>query len=1020
MILILIFSGTAKIAFLHHGNQSFSDNGSYALRYGMEGYIGNSYHRIFDTHEYYNVPLDIHISGTLLQSYAFLRNDNDLINRMKGSLVDILGGFYAEHISPYVDIELNRFALYYEKIIDSSIVKKPGWQNYPTVIWIPERVWKSEAIMPYSLIDVLNQEYGKYDDNGKYIAPCIVIDDAAQWINSLSIDTRKVYKLIDQSGDYVFVVFIDSDARNNMVWNDISNPSNPLHQELVALSNDTDQQKVIIYGDDWEKAAGVAGWDFGQAGAPSNSYDHNISWIKSQNWIQPVHICEVAKWWGSDIVNGYSPGSVPEIYWNQLQYSAYSELHSWTGGTYDNWYYDFKNTIAYGCDSSIDMNSNSKRGDYEDLWKWGREKLITTGDNNISRLGWIVLTGMLYETAWHTGPGGSLVYWGKNLWNHTRYAGGFWYGSQWLSFCDTLTKVMIDSTDVDGDGLREYEIYNNKILLIFEKRGGRALWVFSSDTTSSSNLFSNWGGEGDWDDGGHWGLFHDTQGWNSYFAVYPESTGDYKGLRFVEAYSANGDSSWDLTKRFLLKMNKNYVKCKYSSGFTNWTKSMITPDAFNVINRLNPVDFLWGVSDSGWMFAGFKNKETNVKGVYMWGSGNGLTFHNLGISSAGSYMAELGGRNGNYEFYFYYGKGEPEIDTTGPGDLEGPIIYGTDFFPNISILPEDSVKVITYTMDPSGIKNVYLHWGISPNPWEDIPMQKDSNFYFAYLPPKPYGTKVEFVIHSIDSSGRESWDNNNGKNYSYTVGLIEFLMDGELERIANIISENPSMHLWAYYYEDSGELYVATEAAGDGNDAFNNDHFIFISSSVDTLVPAPWAKTGSVFNFDAYLADENDNNYSSWYDSNTVVLSFPHATGSVLEGVFRLKDFYGIIPEKIYLAVGTYETNDGGTLQWQIPRPSSYDGNIDLNEVVQLSLTGINEERKNFIKGNVFYKRIKLIPNFTGYADIHIYDISGRKVFSRKIFLKKNEIFYIDEGLKPGFYFISFNGKGNEKILLLR
>ena len=1013
MIILLLFAGTAKIAFLHHANQSFSDNGSYCLKYGDYGYNGNSYQRILDTHEFYNIPVDFHISGTLLQSLAYLQNDRGMIERMRENLVDIAGGFYAEHIAPYVDPDMNHFALWYEKKVDSSLVKEPGWRNYPTVIWIPERVWKSEYYMPYSLIKVINDEYGKLDSNSNYIAPCIVLDDAAQWINNLSIDTRKVYKLNDTLGNYVYLVFISTNARNNMVWNDISNSDNSLHQELMNLRNDEDQKKVIVYGDDWEKAAGVAGWDFGQPGVPASSYDNNISYIASQQWIQPIHICEAAKWWGSDIVNGYSPGSVPELYYDQLKMSMYSELYEWTGHTYDNWYNDFKNTVAYGCTTLVDQNFNGINGDYEDLWKWTRQRLISLPDNNVSKLGWITMLAMLYETAWHTGPGGELIYWGKNLWNHTRLGGGFAYGSDWLTFCDTVSSTRIDSADVDGDGLNEYILYNNKLCIIFDRRGGRGTFLFSSDTSALvGNYFSNWSNEGDYDDGGHSGIFHDTQGWNSLFKVIPDPSGE--GITFQEVYSSSGDSSWDLRKKITLLPGKNYLICDYKSGFTNWTKSIVTPGIFNTLLEGFHLKFIDGITDSGWTYGGYENLATGDKVVYLWGSGDSLRFHNQGRTSSGGMMMELGGRKGDYRFFLYAGRSNPEIDSIGPGDLEGPIIYGTSQSPEFSVLPVDTVTVYTHTEDPSGIDSVLLHYGIN-NTWGDIGMIEDtldSSLYYAHILPQAYGTKVEYVIHSYDKCGFDTWDNNGGKNYSYTVGVIQFVMDGYLDRIAGILAENPDMHLWYYYYVDSEEIYVATEAAGDNpHDIFNNDHFIFVSSNPNSMVPAPWAKSGYVGRYDIFLADENDNDYSAWYNISGDTLPMLHRTGNVLEGVIKLNEIYDSLPESIYFAVGTYETFDVGTLQWQVPRPVIENGDIEADEFVSIVLSGIPHHRTGgltiSLESAVFLREVRFLIN-GNKEGVHIkfFDKVGRRVFTSSILPGVNGEVTIIPNIKEGIYFV--------------
>ena len=318
LTLFILLSGTAKIAFVHHGNQSLADNGSLAMQQGDPGYNGNSYHRTLDTHFYYGKPIDIHISGPLTQSYGWMQNGHDILGRLRNSdLVYIVGGSYAENILPYADREINEFSMWYVQQVYDSLIKGVGYPDLPNVIWIPERVWKSQNLMPYSLIEVLNQKYGKYDGNGNYLAPCILLDDNVhEWYSHTFPDgtechnSHKVHIMYDNSGNYVFVVFIQQHARNDWVWNEVWNTWTG-SEHLPGLANSPDQEQVCVYGDDWEKAAGVAGWDFGQPGAPANSYDANIAWASNQNWIQFVHVAEVARWWGVDKLLDSDPYNDP-------------------------------------------------------------------------------------------------------------------------------------------------------------------------------------------------------------------------------------------------------------------------------------------------------------------------------------------------------------------------------------------------------------------------------------------------------------------------------------------------------------------------------------------------------------------------------------------------------------------------------------------------------------------------------------------------------------------------------------
>lgn len=1051
-VLMVIVNGTAKIAFLHHGNQSLTDNSYYALRPSDNGYVGNSFHRTLDTHEYYNVPVDIHISGCLTQAYSWGQNDNGLLLRLRDlPEVWLVGGSYAENIMPYMEADGNKFSMWYVQQVYDSTIKGISYYDIPNVIWIPERVYKSENLMPYSLIKIFNEEYGKFDSEGRYLAPCIVLDDNALFWFCSDCNPRKVYRMYDSEGNYVFVVFIQKVARDNMVWQNISDPSNPLNQLLWNLSLDSDQEQVVIYGDDWEKAAGVGGWDFGQAGVPASSYDANIAWIASQNWIQPVHIGEVVKWWGVDKIYDSDPNNDPPVI--NIDYAAYQELHEWTGGTYDNWYNNFKNQEGYGTGLGYDVNGNGINGDYEDLWKFGRNELLSVPDNKVSKLGWVVLLSNLYETAWHTGPGGELVYWGKNVWNHTRYAGFFAYGALWLDslrFLDSL--VHIDSIDLDCDGIKEYVIYNSCVFAIFDKRGGRGLVVINdSGQVIVGNLMTYFGGEGDFNDGAHAGLFEDSQGFNSWYEPEVFYQGDTSILKFNEVYDAAGDSSWDITKEIRLVPGVYYLEARYNSGFINWIKSAITPDIWENLLKGYTLEFKSGLSPNGWMYAGYRNKNTGAYGVYLWASGEGLVYHNIGKTGQLAELIELGGKNGEFSVYFYAGYGEPDINVPGPGDREGPIISNTRYYPWINVLSSDSVLVTTCVMDPSGVSAVYLHYGVNGDwSYPDIVMHRDdgdefdfngngmpdTSLYGAYIPPMPHNSIVEFVIHAFDASPYfyDSWDNNYGKNYSYTVGYIEFEMDGSLDRVARLYSQNGDMHLFMYFYNDSNKLYISTEAAGGsgGTGIFQNDHFILVGTNFDSLVSSMWLKKGLVPLYDFYLADENDNDFVSFFvrvdgsdtiASDTTIFRCASSISDTgyLEGVVDLKRFYGSVPESLFVVVLSYETQDEGSLEWQVPRVDSIDSIVRIEECL-VFYPGLSALRENVIRDNnakpVVYSRnyvsLSFYSDVTTMSNLFVYDVLGRevKIIKNKVERGYNIIKIPISQMKMGIYFAVLRGKG--------
>lgn len=174
-----------------------------------------------------------------------------------------------------------------------------------------------------------------------------------------------------------------------------------------------------------------------------------------------------------------------------------------------------------------------------------------------------------------------------------------------------------------------------------------------------------------------------------------------------------------------------------------------------------------------------------------------------------------------------------------------------------------------------------------------------------------------------------------------------FTMDGVLDASAALAAQKSGMSLWVATQGSS--LYVATPDAGEGS-----DHFVFVAKTPGSLVAAPWAKAGQVARWDAFLADENDNTYSAWFDAQGPGVSATGGNGGVLEGVIDLVDEFGAYPDAVYLAVGLYGSGNGGTLlaSHQLPGTLDGDGTIQAGEYLRLPLApfavtlGVNAGRQ--------------------------------------------------------------------------
>src|SRR5512138_820414 len=141
-----------EFALVHHANQYIVTNG-YQNREGLDDVLGlgrrkTGYLRVFELHEKYRIPFNLHLSGTLLET--ILWHCPDFLKKVKSlreqGLLDIVGSSYGQNIMPFFDREHNvrqlneALTLYREHLaIDPHSVK---------VFWPPERVWDSKKIVP--------------------------------------------------------------------------------------------------------------------------------------------------------------------------------------------------------------------------------------------------------------------------------------------------------------------------------------------------------------------------------------------------------------------------------------------------------------------------------------------------------------------------------------------------------------------------------------------------------------------------------------------------------------------------------------------------------------------------------------------------------------------------------------------------------------------------------------------------------------------------------------------------------
>jgi hypothetical protein len=115
--------------------------------------------------------------------------------------------------------------------------------------------------------------------------------------------------------------------------------------------------------------------------------------------------------------------------------------------------------------------------------------------------------------------------------------------------------------------------------------------------------------------------------------------------------------------------------------------------------------------------------------------------------------------------------------------------------------------------------------------------------------------------------------------------------------------------------------------------------FVFVAANApDVLRAAPWAKSGQAAAWTMFLADENDNAYSGWFNDlgNTITgtgnpRTATAANGGVVEGTIDLAAYLTSVPTQLAIAAAPYGSANAGVLKSATQAPASVNANATLD-----------------------------------------------------------------------------------------
>ncbi|MDQ0689337.1 glycogen/starch synthase [Arthrobacter sp. W4I7] len=446
-------SAPLPLALVHHANQFLITDG-YQDREGLTSLV-RGYSALLRLHEKYRVPLNLHLSGTLIEAAAwhhpwFLAE----VRRLRDvGLVSLTGGTYSENVLTAFSREYNRrqlqelFWLYRHHLGCA-----PGDLE---ICWVPERVWDTDRLAKVLTDPRLpngGYRYVLLDDRLLYPSDAThgVSDrlefDGADPASPPPSDALRPYRIKGGKGLQVVPMstrlryWIPPDDKSH--WRSLSRAA-----ELPMAPGD---DSILVYADDMEKSAGVGPWHPSALGR----YEEFLRWLATQPKLLPV---DLSSWLRQ---RRRSPGV------RVVERGTFVELaKDWHAGEdYSGWGKD----EAW---APYQEHLARARRVVADAERAGAEPRLTA-------LAWKHVLASGYETAWHDidHPDRLPAPWAKAVASHVRAAcvlaaAAGWFGRQ-------VRPLEAEMIDIDDDGVEELVLRSEHLFAVLApEHGGRLVYL---------------------------------------------------------------------------------------------------------------------------------------------------------------------------------------------------------------------------------------------------------------------------------------------------------------------------------------------------------------------------------------------------------------------------------------------------------------------------------------------------------------------------------------------------------------
>ncbi len=499
-----------KIISLLHGNQALQPGSS---TQALIHTSGAGYYRPLDVHQAFSTPVALHITPTLASSIQWAKVDplsvrqnrdgpafNGRIKQLaQGGVVDLLGSTFADHMISYFPLAFNSANV---SLANDFLTNFYGGTHSSSVFWNPERVADSAT---FSQIQGLGYSY-TFIDQMRHVQ---------KWFGRNSSLGDDGYRLNQVNGVKCFV--INDQAATYRFQNTDNGVALSLRDLLQRKARSGTQDQVIVLFSQWEDFTNKANAD---------AYDKNIRWIANRPWLQLVTPDQIASGavdlsqppdglgdtWGS--VNRGSSG---------LAKVTHDYVDHATEENYDNWYnglsgreeglrdkrFDIRPGVQLAVGKSFGTLSLGT-GIISDAWA----QVSSLPNGNLANLACGTAGAAVFQTAFHNQANNDLSKYSTGAYIYpdtsSQTLAGFAKVAQ-SQFRNTAVFGRVhawsvaaiagnyngasftESSDVDLDGEGEYLLYNDRLIAVFERIGGRLIgaWVRDPRTNAIHQAVGN-------------------------------------------------------------------------------------------------------------------------------------------------------------------------------------------------------------------------------------------------------------------------------------------------------------------------------------------------------------------------------------------------------------------------------------------------------------------------------------------------------------------------------------------------